>query len=161
MKRKLGLFILTLILPLVPFICFAQPRATRGEVLFTIDEPKAAQVFLAGKFNGWSSTANPVTKVKGGVWNLVLKLSPGSYQYKFVIDGNICKEDPHNPMKMDDNYGGFNSLITVTKEDEVLLGGYLSEELESEEEHPQTEETTYFNTIWHQHLPLYFDPLKD
>jgi hypothetical protein len=48
-----------------------------------------------------------------GIWELTVKLSPGRYQYKFKIDQVTWKEDPNNPQRTDDGYGGFNSLIDV------------------------------------------------
>ncbi len=161
MTGKITLSVLALIPFLVSSVSFAQPIFTKEGVLFTIEETKASQVYLAGEFNGWSPTANPMAKGKGGLWSLVLKLDPGIYQYKFVIDGKIWKEDPHNPSKVDDNYGGFNSVLTVTEKGEVLLEGFPLEESKSTESYPPEAETLYLNIIWHQHQPLYLDPLKD
>ena len=48
-----------------------------------------------------------------GIWVRTEKLPPGRYQYKFVIDRVNWKEDPNNPNRTDDGYGGFNSLLDV------------------------------------------------
>ncbi|MFH1680111.1 MAG: glycogen-binding domain-containing protein, partial [Candidatus Eisenbacteria bacterium] len=48
-----------------------------------------------------------------GIWQLVVDLPPGRYQYKFVIDEKTWKEDPNNPQRVDDGYGGYNSLLVV------------------------------------------------
>ena len=40
-------------------------------------------------------------------------LPAGRYQYKFVIDRVNWKPDPNNPQRVDDGYGGFNSLLIV------------------------------------------------
>lgn len=42
-------------------------------------------VFLAGTFNSWNTTANPMTPVGNGIYALTLELGAGnSYQYKFI-----------------------------------------------------------------------------
>ena len=64
-----------------------------------------------GEFNGWSDAANPMTN-DGGAWTLALDLAPGSYQYKFVVDGN-WKQDDKNPEAAPDGFGGNNSIMKV------------------------------------------------
>jgi 1,4-alpha-glucan branching enzyme len=83
-----------------------------GEVTFEIDLPSASQVFVAGQFNDWSQTATALTKGEDGVWRATLKLKPGKYEYKFLADGQWL-EDPKNPDKVADPYGGSNSVLTV------------------------------------------------
>ncbi len=98
-----------------------QPGTYRGskravgkekEVEFTLDAPDAKKVFLAGEFNDWSPTATPMKKGDDGIWRLKLKLKPGKYEYKFVVD-DVWMEDPVNPDKVPDPYGGYNSVLTV------------------------------------------------
>jgi 1,4-alpha-glucan branching enzyme len=48
-----------------------------------------------------------------GIWQSVVDLPPGRYQYKFQIDSQNWKEDPNNPERTDDGYGGFNSVVVV------------------------------------------------
>ncbi|HMO19120.1 MAG TPA: glycogen-binding domain-containing protein [Oligoflexia bacterium] len=52
--------------------------------------PDAKKVFVAGTFNDWSDSNTPMTKGKDGNWITNLPLSPGHYEYKFVIDGKWC-----------------------------------------------------------------------
>ncbi len=85
--------------------------ALGAKVTFQYTDPGASGVFLAGEFNGWSDSANPLTG-KDGVWTLTMDLEPGSYQYKFVADGK-WQADPNNPNTTDDGFGGQNSLVTV------------------------------------------------
>jgi 1,4-alpha-glucan branching enzyme len=82
------------------------------QVTFKLDAPFAGQVFLAGEFNDWSPTAQPMEKGDAGVWTTSIVLSPGKYLYKFVVDGTWM-EDPENPDTVADPYGGNNSVITV------------------------------------------------
>ena len=70
-------------------------------------------VHLAGDFNGWSTTADPLQVGEDGLWTIHKKLEPGVYAYKFVVDGSTWKQDEANPESVDDGFGGKNSVITV------------------------------------------------
>lgn len=89
------------------------PTKTDAGWRFTLSSPTAASVSLAGTFNSWNTSADPLTKGDGGVWFVVKPLDAGSYQYKFVVNGSEWKTDPANPESADDGYGGKNSLIVV------------------------------------------------
>lgn len=89
------------------------PAAQSGSgVTFAYADPTAKSVFVAGEFNEWSATANPMQKDPSGAWTATIPLKPGKYQYKFVVDGN-WKQDPANPDGTDDTYGGKNSVKSV------------------------------------------------
>jgi len=100
------------------------PTQTADGVLFRFFAPSASVVQLAGNWpennwlNGQAQTAvllvGAMKQENGdGVWTRVEKLPPGRYQYKFVIDRVNWKEDPNNPQRTDDGFGGFNSLLDV------------------------------------------------
>ncbi|MBC8425479.1 hypothetical protein H8E07_15270 [bacterium] len=73
----------------------------------------AANVFLAGTFNDWNDSKQRMTDADGdGVFETTLLLQPGSYQYKFVVDGS-WHHDPENPDTAEDGFGGSNSLLEV------------------------------------------------
>lgn len=70
------------------------------------------QVTLAGTLNGWNMTANPLVEGPEGVWTTELVLSEGSYQYKFVVNGNNWTADPDNPLQNpDDNNNSMLDLL--------------------------------------------------
>jgi 1,4-alpha-glucan branching enzyme len=85
----------------------------KKKITFKLNDPSAGTVNVAGEFNDWSPTATPMKKGENGVWQVTLELAPGKYLYKFVVDGATWKEDPENPDKVADPYGGFNSVLTV------------------------------------------------
>jgi len=109
------------------FIKRRLPPPTRqgdGTVLFRYDAPSARVVQLAGEWpaNDWlRGQAQTGSYLVGlledpdgdGVWERREPLPPGRYQYKFVIDEQNWKEDPNNPQRVDDGYGGFNSLVII------------------------------------------------
>ncbi len=69
-------------------------------------------VAVAGSFNNWDTSANPMTET-GGVWKTTLELAAGDYQYKYVVDGTTWVADDAAPKSVDDGYGGKNSVVTV------------------------------------------------
>ena len=68
-------------------------------------------VFLIGQMNNWDRSSTPLT-FKDGVWQTELELNPGRYQYQLSLDGKEIP-DPYNDALVDNNIGGFNSLLTV------------------------------------------------
>jgi 1,4-alpha-glucan branching enzyme len=90
----------------------AVAKAAAGGVTF-VWKGEGASVALAGEFNGWNTTADPMTRQADGTWTLTKKLEPGRYMYKFVLDGTTWKEDPAAKETTDDGYGGKNSVVVV------------------------------------------------
>jgi hypothetical protein len=88
------------------------PRVTPDGVVFAIDAPSARRVQLAGDFNGWTVDGNEMTP-HDSVWTKVVKLDPGRYQYRYVVDG-IWRDDPLNTEVERAPYGGHNSVFIVT-----------------------------------------------
>lgn len=85
---------------------------TNTKVSFAIFEPTATKVYLAGEFNGWTSDATLMKRRDDGNWETTVELVSGSYQYKFVVDGQ-WKHDPLNSEKVANAFGTLNSVIEV------------------------------------------------
>lgn len=62
-------------------------KRTRHQVTFICRAPDAKQVCLAGDFNEWQSTANPMQKMPDGHWVASLEVAHGHHQYLFLVDG--------------------------------------------------------------------------
>ena len=88
------------------------PPGTKA-VSFRLDSPEANSVTLVGDFNNWHPNARQLRRGKEGVWKGILRLTPGVYQYKFVVDGSEWWEDPENPKRAPNNYGTMNSICEV------------------------------------------------
>jgi 1,4-alpha-glucan branching enzyme len=88
------------------------PAITPEGVRFTFAGP-ATTVALAGEFNAWSTTTDPMTRQSDGTWTILKKLAKGAYAYKFLVDGRAWKTDSANPESKDDGFGGTNSIVTV------------------------------------------------
>jgi 1,4-alpha-glucan branching enzyme len=82
------------------------------KVAFSFLAPQAESVALAGDFNDWDLTSHPMKKDKKGFWKISLNLAPGTYQYKFFLDGAWvidpnCVDCVWNP------YGSLNCVKKV------------------------------------------------
>lgn len=102
-----------------------------GTVTFFADHD-GDTLFLVGSMNGWDNTGIEMKKNSNGIFELTIKLEPGTYQYKFLPvsgswDGDFT--DPLNPVIMDGN-----SAFTFTADD--VENGY---EISPEEEEPGEE----------------------
>ena len=100
----------------------AYPAAGDQGVVFSYQNASAGAVFLAGDFNGWNAADLALSKDSDGVWTVAVPLEPGTYEYKFVVDGNWL-EDPDNPQTKSDPFGGSNSLITIADDGSVVAAG--------------------------------------
>ena len=90
------------------------PTIHEEGVRFTFYSTRVNSVAIAGSFNNWSSTADPLFDREGtGMWTIMLPLTSGRYEYKFVIDGEKWISDPGNSDLVDDGFGGNNSVIVV------------------------------------------------
>lgn len=80
---------------------------------FHFDDPekKHQQVQILGDINAWNA-ANTIVEYKDGAWTSSMYLTPGTYGYQLIIDGNQGL-DPQNPEKMDNGIGGFNSPLII------------------------------------------------
>ena len=76
----------------------------------------ATDVRIAGDFNGWVPDKGVRSLIESDgqtrVWTKILQLSPGEYQYRYVVDGE-WREDPDNPQIVKSAIGGRNSLLVV------------------------------------------------
>lgn len=92
------------------------PTAAAGTkpVAFEYFDPGARTVAVAGDFNQWNPSARPLRRDAGGRWSVSVKLAPGTYHYRFVVDGDRWVEDPLNSERAANDYGTFNSVRLVT-----------------------------------------------
>jgi beta-lactamase regulating signal transducer with metallopeptidase domain len=88
------------------------PPSRTGNVVFKLSGfPMARIVAVAGTFNGWNQSQYLFERV-GDEWICKLPLPAGTYQYKFIVDGNWLV-DPSNPTIVRDRRGFENSQLVV------------------------------------------------
>jgi len=89
------------------------PAVTPDGVVFTVEAPDAAHVQLAGDFNAWTPDGNDMEPV-GRVWKKMVKLPPGRYRYRYVIDGE-WRNDPQNGAIEPSPFGGNDSVLVLNQ----------------------------------------------
>lgn len=95
--------------------CFNQCGTCVAPVLvtFTVDmsneEVSSNGVHIAGSFQNWQSGDTPLTLVGDGIYEVVLPLQPGTYEYKF-LNGNNWGSDESVPSACASNN---NRSVTV------------------------------------------------
>jgi hypothetical protein len=86
------------------------------EVVVRFRDAEADDVRIAGDFNGWvpDKGVRSLIETEGEtrVWTKILRLAPGTYQYRYVVDGE-WRADPENPEVVSSATGGRNSVLVV------------------------------------------------
>lgn len=78
-------------------------------------------VKVAGTWNNWKPQ-NLIYNQQDDTWMLSLNLKPGTYQYKYIIDGDWI----HDPSKrwIEDDKGNVNNVIVVESLLDIVLRNY-------------------------------------
>lgn len=97
-------------------------KSDKVKYLFTYNpqDKKHERVQIAGQMNDWTASATPdLILNEQGVYEVELLLSPGTYLYQLLIDGEQ-NHDVSNPEKVDNGYGKFNSILQIPGNEELL-----------------------------------------
>lgn len=92
------------------------PNVTPEGVVFNFKSEGKKNIYLAGNFNNWTPSDEKFLLKDDdgdGIWSITVKLAPGTYQYKYVIDGTKWTQDPYGPAEAPDGFGGRNSQFEV------------------------------------------------
>ncbi len=76
--------------------------------------PGASSVSVAGSFNGWSTSANPLVleSATSGVWSVDVAAARTNHSYKYVVNGTLWRSDPRSRIiQSGDNN---NSVVVAT-----------------------------------------------
>ena len=91
----------------------AREAISKKQVTFTCNvASEALTAYLVGDFNDWKPTAKPMTKGKNNTFQARMRLAPGEYQYKFIVDG-IWFNDPQAQEQVMNPYGTSNSIVRI------------------------------------------------
>lgn len=86
---------------------------TGDGVLFLHPAAPLAQVRIAGDHNQWSVNTTPMRfNPELGLHEARLRLPPGRYRYRLVVDGQWIT-DPYNPLNEPNPFGGRDSILIV------------------------------------------------
>ncbi len=95
---------------------FRSPEITPGGMRFALHDHDARSVSVLGSWDAWQSPGLAAARTEDGVWQTAsMKLAPGNYTYKFLLDGTRWLDDPANPAKAHDGLGGLNSVFRVAR----------------------------------------------
>jgi hypothetical protein len=83
-----------------------------GVVQLRVFSPDATSVHVSGDFNRWSAKSHSLTPAGDGWWNIDLDLSPGIYQYRFLVDG-VWIPPTDAEITIDDGFGGKNAILEI------------------------------------------------
>lgn len=76
--------------------------------------PTASAVAIAGSFNDWRPDATQMLPLGDGRWLKELALSPGTYEYRLVVDG-AWMADPRAADTTPNSFGEVNSVLKVSR----------------------------------------------
>jgi len=91
----------------------SQQKIKGRRVTFSLEAAEAKEVILMGDFNNWNPKKHSMQSNGEGTWNKTVVLSPGKYEYKFLIDGE-WREDPQNDQTCTNSFGTKNSIFNLT-----------------------------------------------
>src|SRR5262249_5274595 len=90
----------------------ASPRVGAGSVEFLLHDHRAARVNVLGSWDAWAAPGVPAQPLEAGLWQATLpRPRPGTYFYKFLLDGREWLADPANPERAHDGFGAWNSVL--------------------------------------------------
>ncbi len=90
-------------------------------IQFVYHNPRAKQVFVSGSFNNWEKQELPMTDVTGaGSWVRAIHLTPGVYEYMFLVDGQWVS-DQLAPYHKDDGFGKRNAILKLGSDNDAAI----------------------------------------
>lgn len=85
-----------------------------GKVTFTVAAKEAQAVSVVGDFNGWNEEAGKLEKQKNGTFKGVFELpKDGSFEFKYLVDGNYTTEPEADGTRWNDFAGAENSVLNT------------------------------------------------
>ena len=90
----------------------AKKNRSTQEQTFAFRAPGALNVQLVGTFTHWQKSPVNLRKDSGGAWRCSLKLEPGTYHYRFLVDGQ-WHDDPECTLRVPNPFGSENMIREV------------------------------------------------
>jgi 5'-AMP-activated protein kinase regulatory beta subunit len=88
-------------------------KAAGKKVQFELEAEAGSKVFVAGTFNEWDPTKNPMKdNPNSGKFVTTMLLPAGRHEYKFVVNGE-WRVDPKCSEWTPNDCGSLNSVLTV------------------------------------------------
>jgi hypothetical protein len=91
------------------------PSTPTVDVVFSLPAgTEADHVALCGEFNDWSPEATSLTRGDDRAWRVTVPLAPGTYRYKFLLDGETWENGTDAGGYEENAYGTTDSVIVVS-----------------------------------------------
>ena len=85
----------------------------KRSVVFTCRADAESAIFVAGSFNDWDPNFTQMKyDSEAKVFSCEVKLAPGTYEYKFIING-VWGLDCENDNVSANDFGTLNSVVEV------------------------------------------------
>ena len=87
-----------------------------GKTSVTFELPAdimATGAVVVGDFNGWQS-GTPMKRRRDGSLSATLRLGPGRYHYRYLLDGERWENDWQADSYVPNEFGGDDSVIDLT-----------------------------------------------
>jgi 5'-AMP-activated protein kinase regulatory beta subunit len=91
----------------------AKELTRKSKITFALQAPEAREVRLAGCFTQWEQGAMNLRREKTGTWKKTIALLPGTYEYRYIVDGR-WQDDPACPVHKPNTFGSQNNVRVVT-----------------------------------------------
>lgn len=82
--------------------------------VFTITAPGASNVALVGDFTHWQQKPLAMKPTGGGQWRVSVPLAPGTYHYRFLVDGD-WRDDPECTLRVPNPFGTEDAVRNVPR----------------------------------------------
>ena len=87
-------------------------KTEKRRITFKLEATEAREAILVGDFNSWDLKKHKMKKDNKGRWTKIITLSPGKYEYKYLVDGQ-WQNDPENDQMVPNSYSTLNNILTV------------------------------------------------
>lgn len=88
------------------------PKSNHQKITFSLKAAEAQSVLLAGCFTEWEKKAVCLKRLKSGLWKTTVSLAPGTYHYRFIVDG-LWHDDPACLTRAANPFGTEDCVVTV------------------------------------------------
>lgn len=93
----------------------ASGPARTVDVVFSLPaDTQAERVALCGEFNDWSLDSISLARGDDRSWRVTVPLAPGTYRYKFLLDGETWENGIDADRYEENAYGTEDSVIEVS-----------------------------------------------
>ena len=89
-----------------------KPQLKRKRITLSIEAPYAETVLLMGDFNQWNEKKHPMKKGNHGMWEKIIMVPPGRYEYRFLVDGQ-WRNDSTNDQICANCFGSTNNILNI------------------------------------------------